>query len=67
MLAADSLLTITHSLKLMYLLSDEAEITTSKASDLQTLCEETHAAKEAVASEWSALFDGTTEDDDATV
>lgn len=47
----------------MYLLSDEEEITTKKARDLQVLLEETRTAKEAVASEWSALFDGTAEDE----
>ncbi|KAF8309924.1 hypothetical protein DL93DRAFT_2062501 [Clavulina sp. PMI_390] len=56
-LAADSLLTITHSLKLMYLLTDEEEITTRKAKDLRVIREETEAAKLAVASHWGALFD----------
>lgn len=55
-IAADSLLTITHSLKLMYLLSDEEEITTKKSRDLQIIREETRVAKEAVESEWTALF-----------
>lgn len=40
----------------MYLLSDEEEITTRKAKDIHVVREETHIAKEAVASEWAALF-----------
>jgi hypothetical protein len=46
----------------MYLLSDEEEITTKKAKDLHVVREETRLAKEAVASEWAALFHSTVGD-----
>lgn len=60
-------MSITHSLKIMYLLSDEEEMTMRKAQDLRVVREETAQAKEAVASEWDALFKGVPPlDDDAT-
>ncbi|KAF8309927.1 hypothetical protein DL93DRAFT_2041558, partial [Clavulina sp. PMI_390] len=48
-LTADPLLTITHSLKLMYLLTDQEIITTCKAKELRVIREEMKAAKSAVA------------------
>lgn len=50
-------MSITHSLKLMYLLCDEEEITTRKAEDLRLVRNETRLAKEAAASHWDQLFD----------
>lgn len=57
-------MTITHSLKLMYLLSDEEEISTRKARDLLVLREETRAAKETVSAEWGALFEDVPDDNE---
>lgn len=54
-LAASSLLSITHSLKLMLLLSDEQEIATRRAEELKSIGLQTAEAKRAAEAGWEAL------------
>lgn len=54
-LAASSLLSITHSLKLLFLLSDEREIVQGRAQALEEVEKEVEEAKEKAKESWEVL------------
>ena len=55
-MAAESLLSITHSLKLMYLLSEETDTAAQKKADLQRIHSELEVLKTSAASSFDALL-----------